>query len=465
MIPRLVLYFSYGLFYWLIKKDIALRKGVSSRAIWIPTLWVGILASRPISSWVGFGGGDDTLEGSPLDRLFFFVLIALALITLSKRRVDWSVIIPTNWPIFLFYGYLLISVLWADSPLVSFKRWFKDLGNIFVLMVILTEVDPQQAFRAVFVRCAYVLIPLSIVFIRYFPSLGRVYNIHSGEIEPVGVTSQKNSLGAMVLVCGLVLIWDWFERSKPSLIPRTRVDRYLPSVLLLIGVYLLHLCDSKTSIACLVLGAAVLAATRLPLLRQRIGAFGRLALAMALIFFIADSIFSVKEGILQFMGRDMTFTGRTDLWHALLSVNTDPILGTGFCSFWSDDHFQSQLPEELTGGRSAHNGYLETYIDGGMVGIFFLVVMLAAVGLKINRQLAASGDYAVVRFSVFIVMLIGNISESHFGRMSPLGFLFLLVAVDPPRAEIRHAAQEEVAGISSMPQDLPGSSAFTLSLR
>ena len=101
-----------------------------------------------------------------MDRLFFFGLILLAFIILWRRRLNWQAVILQNWAIALFYAYLLVSVLWAESSLVSFKRWFKEFGNIVVVLVILTEVNPQEAFRAVFVRCAYVLIPLSLVFIR-----------------------------------------------------------------------------------------------------------------------------------------------------------------------------------------------------------------------------------------------------------------------------------------------------------
>ena len=130
------------------------------------------------------------MEGSPVDRLFYFGLILAAFITISRRGIDWSFVISKNWPVFLFYAYLLITVLWAESSIVSFKRWVKDFGNIFVVLVILTEVNPQQAFRAVFVRCAYLLIPLSIVLIRYFPSLGRTYS-RSGGMEATGVTSSE----------------------------------------------------------------------------------------------------------------------------------------------------------------------------------------------------------------------------------------------------------------------------------
>jgi O-antigen ligase len=317
--------------------------------------------------------------------------------------------------------------------------------------VILTEVDPQQAMRAVFVRCAYVLIPLSLIFIRYFPNLGRSYNIHSGAIEPVGVTFQKNSLGTMVMVCGLVLIWDWIERTRPGSARLKWIERCLPIVILSIGAYLLHLCDSKSSIACLVLGSCILGATRLPLLRNRIAVLGRFAVAAVLIFFLLDSLFGIKEGMVEGMGRDMTFTGRTELWHDLLATRTDPVVGVGFCSFWSDEYYQTKLPEELSGGRSAHNGYLEMYIDGGWVGIFFLVIMLMAIGLRINRQLGFGDHYSVLRFAVYVMMLIGNISESHIGRMSELGFLFLLVAMEPMINEVDYVATKGASQMHELP--------------
>ena len=285
-----ILIAAISLFWWLFKRDNRLREGTSA-ALWIPTLWVGIIASRPLSMWLGFGGGSDTQGGSPVDSLFYLVMIFAAILVVARRRVVWSRLLAENWAIFLFYGFLLVSVLWANSPLISFKRWFKELGNIFVLLVILTEADPQQALRTVFFRCGCVLMPLSVILIRWFPDLGRNYNIHSGAMEATGVTCQKNSLGAMILVCSLIILWDWLELRKlrqqqPDL--KLRLDLRLRIALLLTGAYLLHMCDSKTSMTCLALGAAILMATRLPFLQQRLRLLGVVAIAGFLGYFILD---------------------------------------------------------------------------------------------------------------------------------------------------------------------------------
>lgn len=410
---------------WLIKRDTRQRTGIS-RALWIPTIWVAIIASRPVSLWVGLSMPGDTLEGSPIDRVFYFGMLVAASIVLASRRVAWAPLIARNWPILLFYFFLLVSVVWANAPLTSLKRWIKEFGNILIVLVILTEVDPLQALRTVFVRCAYVLVPLSIIFIRYFPDLGRRYGVHGGDMEATGVTCQKNSLGAMVVVCGLIFLWDWIERKKANS-PPGRLDRYISLVLALIGAWLLYLSDSKTSIIGLAFGAIVIASTQMPLLRNKVASLGTYGFAVAIGFFALDSFFGLKEWILSSLGRDMTFTGRTDVWRELLNLRTDPMLGTGFMSLWDDMHYQALLPDFVA--FSAHNGYLEIYLAGGYAGIVALALMILATGIRINKALKTGTTYAVVRFAVFCVALTANFSESNFACMTPIGFLFLVAAI------------------------------------
>ena len=80
--------------------------------------------------------------------------------------------------------------------------------------MILTEKDPAASLRVVFVRVSYILFPLSVVFMRYFPDIGRVYSSVSGTQMPCGVTGHKNLLGQMTLVFCLVLLWDLMETWK-----------------------------------------------------------------------------------------------------------------------------------------------------------------------------------------------------------------------------------------------------------
>jgi exopolysaccharide production protein ExoQ len=445
MIGNLVFWFSVAVFAWLIFRDVRSRSGLSP-AIWIPTLWAGVLLSRPLSLWLNWGGGTNSLEGSPLDRLFYFGSILGSMAILSRRHVLWSQLLVRNWPLLLFYGYYLLSVTWAPEPFVSFKRWFKEVGNIFVALVILTEANPLQAFRAVFVRCGIVLIPLSIVYLRYFPETGRRY-LRGGQMEAIGVTMQKNSLGILIVVCCLVVIWDWLERRSDAKAQGKRlqwIDHVMPLTLLGMGAYLLRLCDSKTSILCFLIGSMMLGASRLSWFRQRASQIGFLTLAGFAGFFLLDWMFGIKGAVLRMLGRDATLTGRTEVWEFLLSLKTDPVFGTGFCSFWSDKRYLSQLPDWI--GYSAHNGYLEAYIDGGYFALFFLGILLLVTGTRIYSHLRKSDNYSLIRFAFFTAMVIGCVSESHFGRMSPLSFVFLLAVIGYAPTFATYRAQQKAAG-------------------
>jgi len=152
-----------------------------------------------------------------------------------------------------------------------------------------------------------------------------------------------------------------------------------------------------------------------------------LALAGFLGYLVLDEMFNIKAALLQDMGRNATLTGRTDVWRVLLNVGTDPILGTGFMSFWDDPWFQSKLPYWVA--FSAHNGYIEIFLCGGIVGICFLAVMLFASGIRINRALAVDGDYGVVRFAIFIVALLANYTETNIAWLTPVDFLFLIAVI------------------------------------
>jgi len=427
MIPKLILFASIALFGWLIKRDITLRKDASP-AIWIPTLWLAVIASRPFSMWLGgVGAGDDALEGSPTDRLFYLTLIIAAFVVLCRRSFNWAEWLPRNKALLAFYCYFLISVLWADSMVSSFKRLFKDFGDVIVLLVILTDKNPRAALKAVFVRCAYVLIPLSLVYIRYFPYLGRRYNSHSGEMEAIGVTFQKNSLGAMILCTGLLLIFDLIDK-HPDVPRLNRWDKGIRLFILAIGAYLLNMCDSKTSMLCLAIGTLILLSVRVPIFQRNIGRIGIFVTVGILLFFVLDAMFGLRESLFSSLGRDMTLTGRTDVWRELLNLKTDPVFGTGFCSIWSDKRLLARLPDWVSG--SAHNGYLEMYLDGGFIGVFFLSLLLLTAYYHATVKLRTEDDIAVLRFAVVVITLIYNYSESIYGRLSPGWFLFLIAAVD-----------------------------------
>ena len=192
--------------WWLWIRDVQVRPKFS-RTFWIPLFWMLILGSRPLSWWLGVGSAGADLEGNWFDRLLYIGLIFWAIHILSQRGVSWSTVIHKNKALLLFYLFLLATIVWAPFPFVLFKRWFKDIGAIFIMLLILTEEDPLEASKAIFARCAYVWFPLSEIFNKYFPGIGREYS-HSGGMMISGVTPHKNTLGSIIIISCFFLIYS-----------------------------------------------------------------------------------------------------------------------------------------------------------------------------------------------------------------------------------------------------------------
>ena len=157
---------------------------------------------------MGAGETLRTADGSPLDSMVFLVLIIAGAAVLSRRRINWGALFRHNRLLFIFFVYLGIRRLWSDYPFVSFKRWIKDVGNVIMVLVVISDHNPSPAVRFLLARCCYILLPLKIVIHKIFSRAGtclRSYGRASSFI--CGVATDKNMLGVSLFACSLVLIW------------------------------------------------------------------------------------------------------------------------------------------------------------------------------------------------------------------------------------------------------------------
>ena len=153
----------------------------------------------------------------------------LGIIVLARRRVSLIEILRKNIWLTIFFVYCGLSLLWSDFPEIASKRWIKAFGDPIMVLVVLTEAHPTQALAILLKRIAYLLLPMSVVFIKYFPELGKDYDPWTGWAFYTGVTTNKNMLGYLLFVFGLLFRVRSSENSAATAKAAARLRQELPS--------------------------------------------------------------------------------------------------------------------------------------------------------------------------------------------------------------------------------------------
>ena len=413
---------SFALFLWLtllvglLYFDPAKVPG-TSLALWVPVIWMFIVATRLPSQW--FGGQvaltTQTLEeGNSLDRSVLIVLMLLAIGILISRSFKWCDFFARNVALTAFLSFALVSVLWSDFPFVAFKRWFRDLGNYLVVLVVLSDPDPLEAVRAVLRRLCYLLIPLSVLLIKYFPEIGKQYSVWTGADMYVGPTTGKNSLGVVCLVSGIFLFWDtvvrWSDRAEH---PMKRII-LVNITLMVMTLWLLHLANSATSRVCLLVGCLVIAAGQSKTFQRRLTFLKILIPASLCLYLLIAFGLNMNGELAAAAWRDPTLTDRTEIWKIVSSVHTDPILGTGYESFWLGDRLKLIWQTDVGHINESHNGYLEVYLNLGIIGLFLLGGFLIVSYRTICKRLTSFSHLASLTLALWTIALLYNVTEAAF---------------------------------------------------
>lgn len=390
----------------------------SSWVLWIPTIWMLSIASKPLGVW--FATSADIEGGSPLDRIFQSTVIIIGFIIIAWRKTGCKGVLKDNWPLFLLMGYMLMSVLWTNDQYMSFKRWARAIPVVIMAFVVLTERSPRQALESLFRRTIYILIPFSVLLIKYYTKLGVAYTRWEGEQMWLGVTLHKNGLGRLCLVSAFFLIWTLIRRWKERDVAFHKYLNYVDIFLLCITLWLLKGPPgsySATSITSLAAGLTILFFIWWLKKRQIVLSANTLSAIMVFIFVFGIITFfvggSTIGGVSGTVGRDASLTGRTDVWVALIPVAMQkPLLGLGFGGFWTPETM------ELYNISGSHNGYLDILLELGFVGIIFFALFLIHSIRKAQKYYTGDFDWSNLWICFLIMLVIHNITESSLVGLS-----------------------------------------------
>ena len=418
-----------GLFY--LNRD---ESAYTSKALWIPVIWFWILGSKAISVWLGGASSatsaDALLEGSPLDAFVFQLLLVSGLAILVARRRQLSAsLIAANWPIACYFLFCLMSVVWSDFPDVSIKRWIKATGDVVMTLVVITDPQPLVALRRLFSRVGFLLLPLSALFIKYYPELGRGYNRWTGEQFYNGVTTDKNLLGVTAYLLSLAALWQILRLWRNASLPNRNRQLVAQCAVLGFGVWDLFTANSATSESCLMLGAFLMLVTTSRKLRGRPAAVHGLLLALVLVGGLVK-VTGADEAVFHLLGRKADLTGRaSEIWPLLIPMAPNALVGAGFESFWLGPRLQKvwdAFPNLYV--SEAHNGYIEVYLQLGAAGIVLILVILVHGYRSAVSAFRIDPDTGSLMLAYVVTAAIYSYTEAGF-RMLFFQWMFLILAI------------------------------------
>lgn len=417
----------------------------TSRALFVPLLWCLIIGSRPVSMWLQLDRAanlaDQYTESSPVDAAVFGILILAAALILNHRAVHVKRFLQGNLAILVYFFYCAISVAWADSPTIAAKRWIKAMGEFLIILVILTDANPRAAIKRVFASVSFVLLPLSVLFIKYYPNLGASYDLIDRIMYYYGVTSFKNELGLLCMVCGLTSLWSLLAAWQDRTLENRWRHLAAHALTILMAVWLVIKADSKTPLVSLGLAGAVMMLISFRNKEQKqpyvLGVvLGAICIALFAVFF------DTAGTLVHALGRTTTLTGRTRIWAAVLAQPINPLVGTGFESFWMGTRMQSVWSMSQTGIEEAHDGYLELYLNLGWVGIACLCALIVTGYRHAAAMLRDDPQVGRLRIACFTAALVYNFTEAGFRMMNLVWFVFLLSITGVPLSLLQRAEQD-----------------------
>jgi O-antigen ligase len=293
-------------------------------------------------------------------------------------------------------------------------------------------------------RLAFVQFPLSILFIKYYSHLGRLYHV-DGTATYTGVGEQKNSLGTLCLISGIAFAWTFLQKRQDDVKGGVK-GNFIDYLLIGMLAWLLYMSNSQTSLSCLLVATSLFFMSRTTVIAQKPSRIIVVLICGVLLLAALEATLNVKELVFSLLGRNSTLTDRTDIWEVVLGLEVSPLVGSGFTTFWTGDRMELIWRMLRVKIVQAHSGYIEQYLNLGFIGVAFIGAIMLSGLLKIRKHLDVDPPAAMLRLCFIVTAVLYNYTEAAFYGINNMWLLLLLGTMDmsDQRDAKRTASQQKV---------------------
>ncbi|HXQ12734.1 MAG TPA: O-antigen ligase [Caulobacteraceae bacterium] len=312
-------------------------------------------------------------------RLAFYPMYVVALALALTRIGGVGKAILRAPALLLLLAVTFASIAWSIDPEVTTRRC------IALLLTMLGGVTLAERFAwpqllEVLATALGITVVLSFALALFLPEYGLMQVDFPGAWR--GAWSHKNNLGYYMSVSFIV-----FVASAIANAPR----RWLWAIAAAGAFALILLSTSKTSLVSCAIAAACMSIMAITRRGPAWAVAGTCVLVCALVG-LAVTLWLTPDLLFGLVGKDITLTGRTSIWSAVLrQIAQRPLLGYGYGAVWNNKSIWGPLPWiSLQQGfvtDEAHNTWLGIWLELGYVGLGAWALLFAGVWLRALRTL------------------------------------------------------------------------------
>lgn len=326
------------------------------------------------------------------------VLVGLAL--LRGLRHPKAALLP-----WLFAALAMASSVWSSESKTSLTLALALVVPLYMAGLIAKNVEFSRFLRIADITLKWVVV-ISIAAGYLIPAIGITQRVvNHGTLR--GIFEHRNGMGFFIVIALIThLAVNWGEK-------KNFLRRWAWLGLFIFG---LQLSDSSGALIlvaiALVLYGVVRQASREKVRNRWPILTATTCFALALSPLLA--VFGPQ--LLGLVGRDASFTGRTDIWAGAVAAWQEKFwFGYGWANILGEDSEAARTIGAYAGYtvRSSHNGYLAVGLQLGIVGLTIAVLyLLQLLGRTLRLALRSPGPQAIWSFQILLVIIVGDFAET-----------------------------------------------------
>lgn len=367
--------------------------------------------------------GAKSAESNPVQQAINLANYSVVVLFLAFRARRTIAVASRDLLVWLLLLLACASVIWSAMPALTLRRSVALVGTTAVGLYLASRYSIGEQVRLL-AKVLLLATVLSLAMIALWPERG-VYGNEMGTYGVFfrGLYENKNILGRLLALGALTMVFAFF----------TSRHRWIWCFGFLLCAGFLALCRSATAVV--VLAATLGTLPVLWLLRWNYRLTLPLIVTMAVPgAFVMAWLYANADIVFGVIGKNTTFTGRTDIWMAVLDmIEQRPWLGYGLNGFWLGWEGPSAYVCQAAGWAvpHAHNGFLDLWLALGFWGMTLFVVGVAlaffrALAAMARSERAAEGIWPVV---YMLFLLLYNVTESTLLRPHSIFWMLFIAAV------------------------------------